>query len=153
STIGVSFSRKTVTATVGGKAVPATLFTFSLDLSQGCLVAGTLDGCGSTATGSGLAVGGTPGAGTLTVATPAPTDTTDTRRWIAVEGKNLSASLVIPGVTAHVTEIDVALNSASGTTPLLDWSTALGADAVPGIDLTPTTPFAVSGTVDLTIAG
>ena len=152
SSIGVSFARSAVTGVSVGNSqtVSGTLFTFSLDLSQGCLVAGTLNGCDPTApgfSGVGLAVGG---AGTLTVATLAPTATTDSRRWIAVEGKNLAAAIVIPAVDVSVSEVDVSINGATGGAAALDWTqSALGS---PGVDLTGDT-LSVSGTVNLTIGG
>ena len=110
-------------------------------------MAGTFTSC-SPVSGSGLVVGGQ---GTLTVATFTPTDTSNTGRWIAVEGTNLSASLVIPGVLATVTGLDVKINKATGGATALDWTqSALGSPG--GVDMKVDT-LSVSGTVNLTIAG
>ena len=73
---------------------------------------------------SGLGL--TINAGTLLVAALAPADTADTRRWVAVQGLGLGATLEIPGATATVSSLDVTFNRATGGATPINWNTVLG---------------------------
>ena len=72
----------------------------------------------------GLANVSSGDAGTLTVASLAPTDTADARSWLGIQGSGLSGTLSDPALgSLTVTALSVAVNRASGTgaTPL-DWA-------------------------------
>ena len=66
-------------------------------------------------------------AGTIALATIAPTDGDLTRRWTTARSVGLAASLTLPGVTASVSDVAVSVNRATGAA-VLNWDTALDLD-------------------------
>ena len=160
-----SFTRATVDADVDGTAgfnpttdiSGANLITFglgSLHLSLGT-------------PGFGLAITG----GTIALVELAPSDTSDARRWFAVEANALTGSLTLPIVNATASELALAINSATGSdshgnaAQALNWTmdvgTYNGTAFTPQpptvgsitIDLNGATSLAISGDVTLAIAG
>ncbi|HVM56368.1 MAG TPA: hypothetical protein VMT74_02815, partial [Gaiellaceae bacterium] len=110
----VSFARQTVDVQLPGSVIVsgATLVSFSLSLGGGETLQAGVPGFGLTVTD-----------GTLLVAAIAPAASSDARRWIAVQGSNLAATLTIPGITATVTSLDVSFNNATGGASPIDWTT------------------------------
>src|SRR6185295_13781542 len=90
-------------------AAEATLITFGLSSLH--LSVGT-DTFGVSITG-----------GSVAIAAITPTSTTDTRRWLAVVGRDLGASLNLAGfVTATLDNVNLQVNSFSGGATVLDWT-------------------------------
>ena len=113
----VAFARQTTDVSLGGGTylLGATLLSFGLSFdSTHTLIAGT--------SGLGLTIN----AGTLLVASIAPADTADGRRWVAVQGLGLGAAIEIPGATATVTSLDVSFNGATGGATPINWNTDVG---------------------------
>ncbi|HMC71177.1 MAG TPA: hypothetical protein VKJ07_18615, partial [Mycobacteriales bacterium] len=145
-TVGV----QTVSLTLsdGSTVASATLLTLSLSKLQ------LRVGIGSF----GLTIGdGTATSATVGIATIAPNDAADTRRWLAIVSSNLSVSLTLPVVSASIGGVAIQANRASGTAILLNWKTDVFAssqhlDVFAGgvkVELTPTTPLSISGTITL----
>ena len=113
----VSFARETVDVQLAGGTIlsGATLVSFSLSLGSGQSLQAGVPGFGLTIS-----------SGTLLVAAIAPAASTDARRWIAVQGTGLAASLAIPGITATVSSVDVSFNNATGGATPINWTTAVG---------------------------
>ncbi len=113
----VSFARETVDVQLAGGTIVsgATLVSFSLSLDSGQSLQAGVPGFGLTIS-----------SGTLLVAAIAPAASTDARRWIAVQGTDLAASLAIPGITATVSSVDVSFNNATGGATPINWTTAVG---------------------------
>ncbi|MDX6411750.1 MAG: hypothetical protein QOE91_1266, partial [Gaiellaceae bacterium] len=64
--------------------------------------------------------------GSVAIASIAANAGDTTRRWVVLQGKDLAATLALPGVTASVSDLVVEINRASGTP--LNWTTALDLD-------------------------
>ncbi|HVP75835.1 MAG TPA: hypothetical protein VMS63_07420, partial [Gaiellaceae bacterium] len=113
----VSFARQTVDVQLSGGTIlqGATLVSFSLGLGGGNTLQAGVPGFGLTVTD-----------GTLLVAAIAPAASSDGRRWIAVQGNGLAATLTIPGITATVSSLDVSFNTGTGGASAIDWTTAVG---------------------------
>src|SRR5205823_11940618 len=91
----------------------------------------------------------------------------DTRRWIAVQGSNLGATLALPGIAnIQIDNVSVSVNRASGgyTNPTthvtilarpIDWTTAIGTGNATTHAFTPTavTVTIAGGTLTITLAG
>ncbi|HKI92395.1 MAG TPA: hypothetical protein VJ986_08830, partial [Gaiellaceae bacterium] len=172
-----AISKQTVAANVDGTAG----FSPTTDLQGASLVTLWL-GLGDTTTDPTNAYYlrvGVPGFGiqidngSLFVAALAPAATTDSRRWVGVEASGLGAALAVPLVSGTISNVNVALNKASGVgATVLDWTKDIGTwnattstftpiavsvldsgGVAHTIDLTNGT-FAVSGQIDnLSIAG
>ena len=113
----VSFARQTVDVRLPGGVIVsgATLVSFSLGLGGGNTLQAGVAGFGLTVTD-----------GTLLIAAIAPAASSDARRWIAVQGNGLAATLTIPGITATVSSLDVSFNTGTGGASAIDWTTAVG---------------------------
>ena len=118
----VSFARQTVDVQLGSTTflTGATLLSFSLSLGGGETLQAGVSGFGLTITN-----------GTLLIAAIAPAASSDGRRWIAVQGTGLAATLTIPGITATVSSVDVSFNGGTGGASAINWTTNVGSyDAV-----------------------
>ncbi|HEY5057558.1 MAG TPA: hypothetical protein VII51_00960, partial [Gaiellaceae bacterium] len=118
----VSFARQTVDVELGSSTflTGATLLSFSLSLGGGETLQAGVTGFGLTITD-----------GTLLIAAIAPAASSDGRRWIAVQGTGLAATLAIPDITATVSSVGVSFNGATGGASAIDWMTDVGSyDAV-----------------------
>ena len=74
-------------------------------------------------------IGAQISAGTLTIGLLVPAVSTDSRRWFGLSSSGISASLVLPSVTATVSNLSISVNEASGGATPLDWTplnTSLG---------------------------
>src|SRR5256886_1461742 len=106
----------------------------------------------------GLTIGdGTDTSARIGIASIAPADAADTRRWLAVVSSNLSISLSLPVVSASISGVSIQANRASGTSTLLNWGTQVMQNSLPfqvfagGVQVTldPTTTFAIGGQLTL----
>ena len=50
----------------------------------------------------------------------------DSRRWIAVEGIGLAATITVPGVTATIQSLSIDFNGATGGAQAIDWTADVG---------------------------
>ena len=67
-------------------------------------------------------IGAQISAGTLTIGLLVPAVSTDSRRWFGLSSSGISASLVLPSVTATVSNLSISVNEASGGATPLDWT-------------------------------
>src|SRR5438309_2026716 len=80
----------------------------------------------------GLTIGdGTDTSARIGIASIAPADAADTRRWLAVVSSNLSISLSLPVVSASISGVSIQANRASGTSTLLNWGTQVMQNSLP----------------------
>jgi hypothetical protein len=126
-------TKRTTTVDSSGH-IPVTLVTFGLSSLH--LAVGT-DTFGVSIT-----------SGSIAIASARPTDTADTRRWVAVVGHELGASLHLGSfVTATLQHVELKVNSVSGsgTPTVLDWTSDL--------DLNGDSTFGADPADRLTVAG
>ena len=132
-------TKRTTTVDSSGH-VPVTLITFGL--SNLHLAVGT-DTFGVSIT-----------SGSIAIASARPTDTADTRRWVAVVGHELGASLNLGGfVTATLQHVELKVNSVSGsgTPTVLDWTSDLDLNGDSTFGADPADQLSVAGVaIDLT---
>src|SRR6185312_4328679 len=91
-------------------------------------------------------------AGSIAIAALTPTGTTDTRRWLAVKGTELGASLNLGGfVTATLQHVTVSVNNFSGGATVLNWLTSLNLNGDTTFGADPADRLTVAGVlIDLT---
>ncbi|MGZ6715887.1 MAG: hypothetical protein ACXVFG_14140, partial [Gaiellaceae bacterium] len=121
-----------------GSTTSATLLTFGL--SNLNLTVGT------------SSFGLTINAGSIAIAAITPTIGTDTRRWLAVKGTELGASLNLGGlVTATLQHVTVSVNNFSGGATVLNWLTSLNLNGNATFGENPADRLTVAGVlIDLT---
>jgi hypothetical protein len=76
--------------------------------------------------------------GNIRVASLAPAAPADPRRWLAVQAAGLGATLDVgPLVQATLSNVALAVNTASGLAPVLNWKTAIDTDESGAFSSTP----------------